>query len=51
MYSICPDKDMKVEQPIEECPPPPTDKEILEQMKMSSALQPRGPRVMRLVPM
>ena len=51
MYSICPDRDMKVEQPIEECPPPPTDEEILEQMRMSYTLQPRGRRLMGLVSM
>ena len=51
MYSICPDKDMKVEEPIEECPPPATDKEILDQIRMAHALEPRGRRVMGLVPM
>ena len=42
---------MKVEEPIEECPPPQTDKEILEEIRMAYALQPRGQRVMGLVPL
>ena len=41
---------MKVEEPIEESPPPLRDKEILEHIRTAEALQPRGRCVMGLVP-
>ena len=50
LFCICAEKNVKVQEPIEESPPPPTDKEIVEQIRMAYTLQPRGRRVMGLVP-
>ena len=41
---------MEVVEPIEESPPPLTDKEIVEQIKMAEAHQPKGQRVCGLIP-
>ena len=50
MFSICEEKTVNVEEAIERCPPPKTDKQILDELRMAYALQPRGLRVMGLVP-
>ena len=51
LFSICEDKNVQVQEPIEESPPPKTDKEVLEEIRMAYSLQPRGRRVMGLVPL